>query len=438
MEVKEVRFARTGENHVAWQEFVGDAHGDHEIVMVNGGFFPIESLPADPMAGRLIEGLAGLGRLVTFDRRGIGLSDPIDDWDTPPTEQWTDDLAAVIDDARLEKPTIFSWIGQAVARRYAVRRPDRISRLVLFNPDSPVEDRDHRWLEAYRDGLKQLQEGEGDDLMWRVWPGRWADPDFRAWVARAGRSGASPSEASRYRDWMYLEKDRYTFDNRDVSAPTLVVVRGDGIAPVEYHSRAASEIPSSELVDLGAGDAMAIGNGVDDLLAEITRYLAGQVRLPPPERILAAILLTDIVRSTEQAGRSGDAEWKRILSDHDEVYRRAVERAGGELIKSTGDGILALLPSASAAVAVAGDARDELTPTGIEVRTGIHVGEVSRRGDDISGLAVHVAARLMATATAGQIVVSDMVTRAADGGSYTPLGKVELDGIDGSWDLYEA
>jgi class 3 adenylate cyclase len=178
------------------------------------------------------------------------------------------------------------------------------------------------------------------------------------------------------------------------------------------------------------------GVGVDDVLAEISRSLTGDVRLPAPERQVAVILFTDLVGSTSRAEASGDARWKRLLDRHDEVNRTTVSRHGGEVIKTTGDGVLALLPSATAAIDAARTIRAELAGEDLQVRVGIHVGEVDRRGDDVSGLAVNVAARIMSEATAGQILVSDAVHSMVTSGGFVTIGRRKLKGITGDWELY--
>ncbi len=433
MQRGEIRYARAGEHHIAYREYVGDDGGDVEIVMVNGQNFPIESLPDDPICARLIEGLAGLGRLVLFDRRGIALSDPITDWDTPMFEQWADDLAAVIRDVGYERPAAVSWCDRPVARACAVRYPDLIDRLVLFNPTSPTNDSDAEWIPEWWAHMKRVRAGEHFDDPGRL--GRGDEPSFRAWIDEAGRLGASPRQAER------LARTQLTdppLDNALVTTPTLVITRRpvDALIPAEYVRRAAMQIKGARHADLGVGDGAIFGDGVDDVLAEISRFLTGDVVLPPPDRRLAAILFTDLVDSTRLAAESGDAAWKQVLDRHDELTRAEVCHNGGDVVKMTGDGVLALLPSATAAVDAARRLRERLAGDDLGVRIGIHVGEIDRRGQDVSGLAINIAARVMAQAEEGQIVASAIVTELTDCVGFKPVGSHLLKGIEGKWSLF--
>ena len=179
IEGSEIRYARAGEHHIAYREYVGDPVSGVEIVMVNGMFFPMESLPDDPIAHRLLEGLAGLGRLIVFDRRGIALSDPVTDWETPLCEQWADDLAAVITTAGCEQPAVFSWHSDAVARTCSVRHPDLIGRLVLFNPGAGFTEDDRRVCRQLRGSQAAADVGRRERA--RNWVG-----------SRAGRRSGVP------------------------------------------------------------------------------------------------------------------------------------------------------------------------------------------------------------------------------------------------------
>jgi class 3 adenylate cyclase len=431
----EVRYASAGEHHIAFLEFVGDGGGDQEIVMVNGFSFPMESLPADPIAHRLLEGLAGLGRLIVFDRRGIALSDPVTDWDTPMREQWADDLAAVIKESGCDAPAVFSWFSQAVARTCSVRCPGLIGRLVLFNPISPFTDADAEWVSGAMEYIERIRTGTAEDDD-RGFPNRWHDAAFREWFNAAGRAGASPRVAERLIQKTFSDPP---FDNARVAIPTLVITRvppNFPVLPEEFFGRAARQIPGAHHVALAPGDAYPIGDGVDDVIAAISQFLTGEVRLPAPERIICAILFTDLVGSTRRAEAVGDAEWKRLLDQHDAVNRNAVTRRGGEVIKTTGDGVLALLPSATAAIEAAQTIRAQLGDENLEVRVGIHVGEIDRRGDDVSGLAVNIAARIMAGAQPDQILTSAGVAQLTDAAHFTSLGPRALKGLDGNWELF--
>jgi class 3 adenylate cyclase len=424
----EIEYARAAGQYVAFRELVGENGGGHEIVMVSGRW-PMESLQDDPVAERLLEGLAALGRLIVFDRRGFGASDPLADWDTPLCEQWAEDLAAVIEAAACARPTVFSWVQWPVARTCSVRYPGLIGGLVLFNP----------WIAdgmgEFRDELERRRRG-GQATWDPDWfPERWKEQTFRAWAGSAARAGVGPSHVERVVQKMASDPP---FDDRLVDTPTLVINRSpaDFFVPKDYLRRAAGAIRGARRVDLGDGDAVPFGLGVDDLLVAVSEFVAGEVHLPPPERLLTAIVFTDLVDSTRRAASSGDADWKRLLDLHDAVSRAEVARCGGDVIKTTGDGVLALLPSATAAIEAAGHVRDRLGEEHLDVRVGIHVGEIDRRGHDVSGLAVHIAARIMSAADPGQILVTPMVTQVARSGSFRGVGERILKGVDGLWELF--
>lgn len=262
------------------------------------------------------------------------------------------------------------------------------------------------------------------------------DPVFRAWLDEAGRSGASPSQAARLNNKWFRDPP---LDNTQIASPTLVITRvsSNSIAPREFFERAAREIPDAQHVSLSPGDMWPFGVGVDELLAEISRYLTGEVRIPAPEYQIAVILFTDLVGSTRRAESAGDAAWKRLLDHHDQVSRTAVERRGGEVIKTRGDGVLALLPSATAALEAAHAIRADLLGGDLAVRIGIHGGELHRRGADVSGLlAVNVAARIMASAEPGQILASAVVAHIATATAFTRLGPRTLKGLDEAWEIF--
>ena len=430
-----VQFAQVDGHHIAFREIVSQRESDHEIVMVGGAFWPIDSFGDDPIASRLVEGLSCIGRLIVFDRRGVAMSDPVSDWESSIIEQWADDLAAVIDAAGCDRPAVFSWHTAPIVPSFAIRYPDLVSKLVLFNPAAPVTDADNEWVaEAMGVGERVLSGGE-HELRYQGFPGRNADPAFNEWNEAAGRVGASPAQARRMTQATYAAPFP---DLANVRVPTMVVTRtpADYFVPAEFFQRAAAAIPDAQLEVLPQGDIAPVGVGVDDLLAVIGEYVTGEVRLPAPERQLTTILFTDLVDSTRRAATDGDAEWKRVLDRHDTVNSREVRRRGGEVIKSTGDGVLALLPSASAAVEAARAIRSGLAADDLAVRIGLHIGEIDRRGDDVSGLAVNTGARIMSIAAAGQILASELVSQVMDPSMFASIGSVALKGVDGDHELF--
>jgi class 3 adenylate cyclase len=288
--------------------------------------------------------------------------------------------------------------------------------------------------------MRSVTAGEGD-LIARSFPSRSRDPEFRAWLDRAGRAGASPTTAARMIEANYEQLRAVPIDHRLVQVPTLVLRRPRNTTrPPGAVQRVADAIDGAQLVDLPGDDDLAIGADVDALIAEIARFLTGEAHVPPPSRTLCAVLFTDLVSSTERAAALGDEQWKAVLNRHDDVVRRMVSRAAGRVVKTTGDGVLATLPSATAALEAADQIRHWLASEGLEVRIGIHVAEIESRGDDVSGLGVHIAARIMSAAAPGEILVSATVAAVVAGREleFAPRGRHTLKGITGEWELFAA
>jgi class 3 adenylate cyclase len=224
-----------------------------------------------------------------------------------------------------------------------------------------------------------------------------------------------------------------------IKVPTLVMVRPDTrLFPAGSVESVAEEIPNSTLARLDGEDTWPFVGDVDAVIAEISDFLVGERRVPAPDRTLAAVLFTDLVDSTQRAAALGDAQWKRLLDRHDQALRSAVGRCGGTVVKTTGDGILATFPSATAAVRAADRLRRDVSTDDLEVRIGIHVGDVDQRGEDISGLAVNIAARVMSKAGNGEIYATGSVTAAVagQGTTFEPVGSYELKGVPGDWELF--
>jgi pimeloyl-ACP methyl ester carboxylesterase/class 3 adenylate cyclase len=439
--VSDVEYARTGDGaHVAYRMLHTDVEGvDGTIIMVSGGLIPMEVFEDEPGMTRLLDGLRALGRVVVFDRRGVGLADPILDWNQSVLDQWAEDLAAVVDAVGVRDVVVVSWDGYGVATRFAARHPDRLRMLVLHHPFMIPGDRWDDWVAGRRNLMRQNVDGIADHFIEQIAPSRASDASFRDWYARAGRVGASPTTAAQIWGSVFNTPPSEQLLDQ-VKAPTLVLHRRDcTYATSDEVQLAASRIEGATLVELDGADHFPFLGDVDAVLAEIGEFVVGERRLPPPERIIAAVMFTDLVASTERAAALGDARWKSVLARHDQAVRAAIGASGGDVINPTGDGVLALLPSAGAAIRVAQRIRDSLTTDGLAVRIGIHVGDVDRRGDDISGLGVHIAARVMKCAAADEVIVTSSVVASVTGEpvALEPLGAHELKGVPGSWELFK-
>jgi class 3 adenylate cyclase/pimeloyl-ACP methyl ester carboxylesterase len=438
--VGEVLYARADDlTHVAYRvlDADGPAASARDIVMVPGGLIPLELFEEEPGFARLLDGLRALGRVVVFDRRGIGLSDPIQSWDRTVVAQWTDDLAAVVDASATHDIVLVAWDGFGIASRYAAMHPERVSALVLYEPLLVADDEWESWSARRTQRGNANVRGE-DDILVAVAPSRIADREFRDWYARAGRLGASPSTAPRIWE-SAMRADPHDALLEQVMAPTLVLHRRDNVfAPRDVLTLAAERIPHASVVELEGCDHFPFVGDVDALVAEIAAFVVGERRLPPPQRLLSAVLFTDLVGSTERAAAMGDEGWKSVLDRHDAAVRAIVGRCGGSVIKTTGDGVLALLPSAGVCLRAAATIRHDLSAQGLDVRIGVHVGDVDRRGDDVSGLAVNIASRVMSKGGAGDIVATGSVVAAVAGQAvaFEPLGTHGLKGVPGAWDLF--
>jgi class 3 adenylate cyclase len=438
--VTDILFAQADDGtHVAYRVFDADppTESARDVVMVTGGLIPLESFEEEPGFARLLDGMRALGRVIVFDRRGVGESDPVPDWERPVVDQWTDDLAAVVAASGTGEIVLVAWDGFGVGSRYAAIHPERVSALVLYEPFLVADDDWHDWASRRVQRGRANIRGE-DDILAAVAPSRIADREFRDWYARAGRLGASPSTAPRIWESAMRTHPRDTLLEQ-VVAPTLVLHRRDNrFASDNVLTVARERVPYATMVELEGRDHFPFVGDVDALVAEITAFVVGERRLPPPQRMLVALLFTDLVGSTERAAALGDEEWKSVLDRHDRVVRTIVGRCGGSVIKTTGDGVLALLPSAGVCLRAAAAVRRDLAADGLGVRIGVHVGDVDRRGDDVSGLGVNIASRVMSKGGAGEIVAtaSAVAAVAGQGVAFEPLGAHDLKGVPGSWPLF--
>jgi class 3 adenylate cyclase len=427
-QLKEIAYARVGDHHVAYQT-MGE-HGGVDVVMVAGTFFSFEMLAEDRVASRFMAGLESLGRLVVFDKRGVGISDPMTDWSTSAQEQWAEDLCAVIDAAGLERPVVVSWEPMGVARLAASMRPGLFGSLVLINPA------------RFTKGLADLigshgEEGRsGRSVEEIVFPSRSGDADFWDWLSRAGRSGASPAMAARM--WSHMLDYSAPLTPEGLDVPTLVLHNRDVVAHEEAVSEVATEIPGAMFVEIPGEDLYPIAGDVDALVAEVAQFVTGAPTGLAPQRLVTAVLFTDLVASTERAVEAGDEQWQNLLDVHDQAVRRNVLHKGGRVVKFTGDGVLALIPSATGAIEAAQSIRSALAQQNMDIRVGIHVGDVDVRGDDVSGISINVAARIMSHAKAGETLVSDAVSQAALGSDiqFDDAAEVQLKGLPGRFRLH--
>jgi class 3 adenylate cyclase len=313
---------------------------------------------------------------------------------------------------------------------YADRCPENVESIIMHEPSAARLD-DER--------IRAQLAGEVDSVM--LWcPSRADEPGFREWFARAGRAGASPRMAEQaYAGMSDDEAAEIEAAASRLRVPTLVLRRpAHGLSPRPDSDPLMALVPGAERVDIPGEDLLIFGGEVDALLAEITRFVTGEHRLPEPERLLAVVFFSDLVASTERATSLGDAHWRRLLDRHDRIARSCVARRGGAVIKTTGDGVLATFPSSHEAICAAQELRSSLVEERLSVRIAIHVGDIDRRGDDISGVGVAIGARVLNAAGPGEILASSTAVQAATGAphEFEPRGEHELKGVSGRWQLF--
>jgi class 3 adenylate cyclase len=397
----------------------------------------------DPGVALFLRSLASFSRLILFDRRSTGASDPPPPDPLPPWESYLEELAVVLDEVGSERAAILAEIDTTPAAIFfAGTRPERTSALILVHASAKYVASDDYPIGIPREVaealLAQVDQLWGTDAMAAMYvPSRAGDERFRRWWAKLLRTGASP-RAARALLRTVLEVDLRPILPL-VQAPTLVLHRRDfHVPPVEHARFLVEQIPDARLAELPGADMSIIWDTPELALDLIEEFLTGVRRVPEPARVLATVLFTDIVGSTERAARLGDRRWRELLGAHDDLARRVVEEFQGQLVKTTGDGILATFDGPGRGIGCAAALRDELRGLGLRIRAGLHTGEVELRDGDVGGIAVHLAARVMATAGAGEILVSRTVRDLVVGASIAveDRGSHALKGIEGAWQLF--
>ena len=427
--------------HVAYQVF---GEGDLDLVLVTGFVTHIELIWEHEPAARLLQSLGSFARVIQFDRRGAGLSDPVA---TAPTlEERMDDVRAVMDAAGSERAALVGVSeGVPMSIMFAATYPERVQSMVLIGgmARSTYAD-DYPWplpVEALMESAGEFvlpYWGQGT-MVEVVAPSQAEDPDARAWFARIERATASPGMLASLAQ-MFLD-----IDVRDVvptvHVPTLVLHRRhDRLVNVRNGRWLAEHLPDARLVELPGSDHSLLYEEPESALGEVQEFLTGTRSTPTPERMLATVLFTDIVDSTKTATDLGDRRWREVLEGHQRAVRDALTRFDGREVKSTGDGFLATFDGPARGIHCARAILDSSDPLGIRVRAGLHTGECEVMGDDIGGIAVHIAARVSAYAGAGEVLVSRTVKDlvAGSGIVFTDRGTHELKGVPDVWQLYAA
>jgi pimeloyl-ACP methyl ester carboxylesterase len=434
----ETRYAKSGDLNIAYQ-VVGE--GPRDLIYVPGWISNVELNWEEPALAHLLERLASFSRLILFDKRGTGLSDPVPPDRLPTLEERMDDVRAVLDAVGSRQTAVFGFSeGGLMSVLFAATYPERTTALVLFgvfakrswSPDYPwapkPDDRAREIADLERNWSERM---DLDDLV----PSE--DDAFKARLATYFRRSASPGAA------VALMRMNTQLDVRDVlptiQAPTLVMHRtGDLDVNVEEGRWIASRIPGATFVEL-PGDAHTLWAGnPDEVIDEIEEFLTGARRGPEPDRVLATVLFTDIVGSTEQATKLGDRRWRELLERHHALVRSSLDRYQGREVDTAGDGFMATFDGPARAIRCASAAVAGVRSLGLEIRAGVHTGECERFGDKVAGLAVHTGARVAGAAGPGEVLVSQTVKDlvAGSGIEFEDRGAYELKGVPGEWRLY--
>lgn len=430
------RYVKSGDFNIAYQVF---GEGDVDLVVVPGWVSHLELDLEDRHYGRFARRLASFSRLIRFDKRGTGLSDRVDPHNLPTLEERIDDVRAVMDGVGSERAALLGISeGGPMSILFSATHPDRTTALILFGTAATVgagEDPTGISRRTLEDILRGVEEHWGGPVLVEIFcPSLADDPEYLDWYAKRLRMAASPGAAIGYLK-MNLDLD-VTDVLGSVRVPTLVMHRtGDRVVPLEAGRYLASNIPGARLLEFAGEDHVPWVGDNESVVGEIEELLTGIRQSTEDDRILATILFTDIVSSTEQAGRLGDREWKELLDRHDEITRRQVERFRGRVVKFTGDGVLATFDGPARAVRCAAALRDDLGNFGMDIRAGVHTGEIEVRGEDIGGIAVHVAQRICSTAGAREVVASSTVRDlvAGSGLTFDDRGLQDLRGLPNQW-----
>ena len=429
------QFARSGDVHIAYQ-VVGD--GPLDLVFVPGFVSHLEYQWEEPMQARFFHRLASFSRLIRFDKRGAGLSDRVK---TGTLEERMDDVRAVMDAVGSERAALLGLSeGGPLSLAFAATYPERTSALILWNTFARL-----RWAQDYPFGFppetadRFLEDignhwGEGTFVSWFVESAE-EDEAFRSWCSRCERLAMSPGAALDGMSWII------EIDARDVlpviRVPTLVLhAMSDSRVPLVFGRYLAERVDGATIVELPGRDHFGWTTG-DAVADEVEEFLTGTRHAPEMDRVLATVLFTDIAGSTEALSRLGDRAWHDILEQHDALVRKELVRFRGREVNNAGDGFLATFDGPARAVRCACSIRDRVRQLGIEIRAGLHTGEVELLGDGVGGIAVHIGARVCDLARANEVLVSSTVRDLVVGCelSFSERGSHVLKGVQDKWNI---
>lgn len=433
----EIRYAKNGDVHLAFRVF-GD--GPRDIVLVPGTLSHADLYWDFPPNRHMLDRLCSFARVIVFDKRGQGLSDRVAEHTL---EERAGDVAAVMDAAGSERATIYGWSeGGAMSLMFAASYPERTAALVLFGSFACM--REGAWTipaAEFEQVCAMVENGWGHGVLLPPnAPSCANDEAFVRWWSQLERAAVSPGGI------VALLRTNYAIDVRHVlpsiSAPTLIFHRAnDSLVPVAAGRYLAQHIPGAKYVELPGTDHMiqALDREIlDDLLDEVQEFLTGARERPEPDRMLATLVMNDIVGSTERAVEIGDRSWNELLTRYYAAVRAELATFRGREVNTTGDGVLATFDGPARAIRCACSIRVRVGQLGIRIRTGVHTGECEVIDGGIGGIAVHIAARVSAKADAGEVLVSSTVKDLVAGSrlEFSERGTHQLKGVPGEWQLY--
>lgn len=440
--VPTTQYAKNGDIHIAYQVL---GEGPLDLVLVESWVHHVELFWDIPEVARQWRRLAAIGRLIMFDRRGTGLSDPVPLDRLPDLETQVADICQVMNAAGSEQAAILGFNdGGPLAILLAASHPERCRALVLCNTAARMTSAsDYPW-GASEDQLLMVVELQaqswatgGGDHVALLAPSQANDPLFVERFIRTVRSAVSPGAVAHYFRQTVLTDVRELLPT--IQVPTLILQRANSqLAPLEVGRYLADHMSNARLVELDGSDHLWFTENADELVGEVEEFLTGARSVADPDRRLATVLFTDIVGSTARAAELGDRRWRALLDEHDAIVRRELARSGGHEVDTAGDGFLVTLDGPGRAIRCARAIGDALAGIGLTIRAGVHTGEVEVRGEGIGGLAVHIGARVAAMASGGEIVVSGTVKDLLAGSefTFTDRGEHELKGVPGIWHLF--
>jgi pimeloyl-ACP methyl ester carboxylesterase len=446
IDASETRYAKTVDGvHIAYR-VLGEGP---ELLVPPDGPIPIDAIPDEPHFDGFVRRLSRFSRVILFDPRGTGMSDPVTFGDPPTLEHWVDDALAVLDTVGSGRAAVLGMTeGGFTASLLAATHPDRVSKLVLVNATPGVA--------SAAGANHRLAERRLADLSSRIehnWPGDAADVDnaiavfapgmigndaYRAWLTRAVRRSLSPAAASAVFNVLFRSDIGNVVSS--VRVPTLVLHRSDNrYFPIAHGRFLAEAIPDARFVEVPGADHVPYLGDTEPILAAIEEFVTGGRRRADLERVLATVLFVDMVASTERSAELGDQQWRELLNTYRLVVREQLREFRGREINTRGDDFLVAFDGPARAIRCALAICDAAAELGVEVRAGLHTGEIELMGDDIGGIAVHIGARVAALAQPGRVLVTRTVVDlvAGSGIEFTEDEEHDLKGVPGSWHLCE-